>query len=257
MYPLFYNNNNNTTKLLLLPHFHAISVFHRFILQRRRRKISYTISLFFSLCLHRIECTKFNVQFPDKVNEIFTKVENEFKKQSEQWEVYENFMAEYDEVGGEEWAVYRRRPYLLTDFLSKWESKLATTSVTISSVRIQNLISRIRNNLPNITLLQSDALVDRHWAKIIQLLCMTSKSYHEVKLKELLNVIDGLEQNASEIQNIVRQATSEQIVRQAITELEQWGVTATLKTTIHTDSKGIPLTLVKEFQDVLNKVINL
>lgn len=188
------------------------------------------------------------------MNEIFAKVENEFKKQSEQWEVYENFMAEYDEVGTEEWAVYRRRPYLLTDFLSKWDSKLASTSVTISSVRIQNSLSRIRGNLPNITLLQSDALVDRHWAKVIQILGMTSKSYHDVKLRELLNVIDALEQNASEIQNIVRQATSEQIVRQAITELEQWGVTATLKTTIHTDSKGTPLTLVKEFQDVLNKV---
>lgn len=204
--------------------------------------------------IHRSECTKFNVQFPDKVNEIFTKVENEFKQQSEQWEIYENYLKENDEIGAEEWAVYRRRPYILTDFLAKWESKLNSAPVSVSTVRIQNMIGRIRSNFPTFTLLQSDSLIEKHWAKIISILNITPKSYHEVKLKDILSCTEKLEQNTVEIQNIVRQATSEQIVRQAITELEQWGATATLKTTIHTDSKAHTLTLIKDFQEVLNKV---
>lgn len=52
----------------------------------------------------------------------------------------------------------------------------------------------------------------------------------------------------------MRQAASEQIVRQALTELEQWGVSAILKLTPHTDSKGQSVMLIKDFQDVLNKV---
>lgn len=51
----------------------------------------------------------------------------------------------------------------------------------------------------------------------------------------------------------MRQAASEQIVRQALTELEQWGVSAILKLTPHTDSKGQTVMLIKDIQDILNK----
>lgn len=202
----------------------------------------------------RSECTKFNVQFPAEVDEVFGKVENEFKTQSEQWEIYENFVKEHDDVTAEEWTVYRRRPYTLTDFISKWEHQLSNAPVSLSRVRIQNMLSRTRANLPVITMLQSDSLIEKHWAKIAAVLDINAKTYHEIVLKDVLNAMNNIEQNTVELQNIVRQATSEQIVRQAITELEQWGVTASLKTTVHVDSRGNSLTLIKDFQEVLNKV---
>lgn len=55
-------------------------------------------------------------------------------------------------------------------------------------------------------------------------------------------------------QNLVRQASSEQIVRQALNELDQWAVTATLKLTSHTNSAGVNVPLLKDTQEVLNKI---
>lgn len=188
------------------------------------------------------------------MDDAFGKVENEFKTQSEQWQMYEKFVKEQNDVTAEEWTVYRRRPYTLTDFISKWESQLTTIPVSLSSVRIQNSLTRIRSNLPIITMLQSDSLIEKHWAKIVAVLGITPKSYHEIMLKDVLGAMDKIEQNTTELQNIVRQATSEQIVRQAITELEQWGVTASLKTTSHVDSRSNNITLIKDFQEILNKV---
>uniref|UniRef100_A0A1B0DN78 Dynein heavy chain, cytoplasmic n=1 Tax=Phlebotomus papatasi TaxID=29031 RepID=A0A1B0DN78_PHLPP len=72
--------------------------------------------------------------------------------------------------------------------------------------------------------------------------------------RKILNLPQSLSQQTTEIQSIVRQASSEQIVRQALTELEQWGVTASLKLTPHKDSKGQDVSLIRDFQEILNKI---
>lgn len=103
-------------------------------------------------------------------------------------------------------------------------------------------------------MLQSDSLSDKHWANIFNIIDLPPKSYHDIKLQDVLRYAGILSEKSNEIKVIVHQAYSEQIVRQAITELEQWGVVANLKLFSHVDSKNESMMLIKEFQEALNKI---
>lgn len=103
-------------------------------------------------------------------------------------------------------------------------------------------------------MLQSDSLSDKHWANIFNIIGLPPKSYHDIKLVDVLKHAGKMSENSNEIKVIVHQAYSEQIVRQAIIELEQWGVIANLKLFTHVDSKNETVMLIKDFQEALNKI---
>lgn len=105
-----------------------------------------------------------------------------------------------------------------------------------------------------LTMLQSDSLNDKHWATVFNIIGLPPKSYHDIKLVDVLKHAESLSGNSNEIKVLVHQAYSEQIVRQAITELEQWGVVANLKLFPHVDSKSETVMLIKDFQESLNKI---
>lgn len=199
------------------------------------------------------DCTKYNIDFSSDIADMFEKIEASVQKQGEQWQLFEEFQKEADEILEEEWTVYRRRPYILTNFISKWSgsSKLLNNA---SSTRIHKLLDNYQLALPVLQNLQSDGLTEQHWAKIFFIMNEKPKIYHDICVKDILVNVGNLVQNASAIQNLVRQAVSEQVVRQAITELDQWGITAVLKTTVHNDSRGDMIILITDFQEVLNKV---
>lgn len=198
-------------------------------------------------------CEKFNVPLPTKVEESFRKVQQDVTELGKQWEHFEKFTREFDEIGAEEWTVYRRRPYILTDLLTKWKND-QSIPVTSATTRIHQMIELCQNIVPVLQSLQSDALTEKHWARIFHLLGKSPKPTHDILLKDILSSGESLSQQTTEIQSIVRQASSEQIVRQALTELEQWGVTASLKLTPHKDSKGQDVSLIRDFQEILNKI---
>lgn len=199
------------------------------------------------------ECEKFNASFTKELNDKFTKVEDDIKKHGEQWSIFEEFISDYDSIEQEEWSIYRRKPYIFADFLSKWESQTGNM-ITIPAMRIKKQIDNYRNIMPTLTMLQSDSLSDKHWANIFNIIDLPPKSYHDIKLIDVLKHAGKLSENSNEIKVIVHQAYSEQIVRQAITELEQWGVVANLKLFTHIDSKSETIMLIKDFQEALNKI---
>lgn len=49
-------------------------------------------------------------------------------------------------------------------------------------------------------------------------------------------------------------ASSEIVIRQALTELDIWEVEARFQLVPHRDSRGSSVMLIKDFQDILNKV---
>ena len=142
---------------------------------------------------------------------------------------------------------------MFADFLSKWESQTGNM-ITIPAMRIKKQIENYRSIMPTLTMLQSDSLSDKHWANIFNIIDLPPKSYHDIKLADVLKYAGKLSEKSNEIKGIVHQAYSEQIVRQAITELEQWAIVANLKLFTHVDSKNETLMLIKDFQEALNKI---
>lgn len=202
-------------------------------------------------------CKKYNVPFPEEISDVFDKITAGIENQGQQWKDFEQFLSEYENICSEEWTVYRRRPYILSDFISKWYGKIgATNDKRVATKRISRILNDLQTASPVLQTLQSDGLTEKHWAKIFQLMNKPYKLYHDITLKDILIDLDGLATNATEIQHLVRKAASEQIVRQALAELDQWGIQAELKIFDHTDSRGSNVKLIKEFQEVLNKVLS-
>ncbi len=199
------------------------------------------------------DATKYNIVFPGDLAEMFDKIDTDVKVNGEQWEMFESFEKDFDNIASEELSIYRRRPYILTDFLSKW-SNLTNGNKTIASKRIQLSLDAYQSALPIIQNLQSDGLTEKHWSRILSLTDQSPLPYHDICLKHLFKNVQALIKNETAIVNMVRQASSEQIIRAALIELDQWGASATFKTTAHTDTKNGSLTLIRDFQDVLNKI---
>ncbi|XP_060645040.1 cytoplasmic dynein 2 heavy chain 1 [Drosophila nasuta] len=200
------------------------------------------------------ECSKFNMEFPEDALAPFTAIDEQLAEQSKQWQVYDSFLAELQPILQEEWAIYRRRPYVLNEFIARWESSVHA-SIDLPSKRIRQQVERLQATLPILQQLQSDALSERHWAHIFQLLKRSqTKPLHAMLLQDILLDMDALQAAAPEINSIVRQAASEQIVRQALVELDQWSVTAQLKLIERTDAAGQTMSLIKDYQEVLNKI---
>ncbi|KAH8249647.1 hypothetical protein KR032_011100, partial [Drosophila birchii] len=200
------------------------------------------------------ECSKFNMEFPREMLVPFTEIEEQLEQQSKQWQVYDSFLTELKPILLEEWAIYRRRPYLLNEFIAQWEGSVHA-SIDLPSKRIRQQVERLQSALPILQQLQSDALSERHWARIFQLLGQVHpKPLHAILLQDILQDLDSLQAAGQEIANIVRQASSEQIVRQALVELDQWSVTAQLKLITRTDAAGQSVSLIKDYQEMLNKI---
>lgn len=198
-------------------------------------------------------CNKYMVEFPADIQELFVKLADDVSSMGHQWEIFEEFSSEYQNVTNEEWTVYRRRPYILTDFISKWQGN-ANSQSNKASKKIQQMLEEYQTAIPTLQCLQADGLTERHWANIFHLLQMPYKAYHDITLKDILDNSGGLIEKSADIQQLVRKASSEQIIRQAIAELDQWGASAMLKTATHADSLGEMVYIIKDFQDILNKV---
>lgn len=198
-------------------------------------------------------CKKYMVDFSPDIEQLFVKIADDVGRMGHQWEIFEEFSTEYQSVTAEEWTVYRRRPYILTDFISKWQSNISNQS-NKASKKIHQMLEEYQTAIPTLQCLQADGLTERHWANIFHLLQMPYKAYHDITLKDILDHSGGLVENSSDIQQLVRKASSEQIIRQAIAELDQWGASAVLKTSTHADSTGEMVCIIKDFQDILNKV---
>lgn len=145
------------------------------------------------------EATKFNIEIPEDVKTLIEKVDREVEAQKEIWKSYEEFTKEMDVIAAEEWTVYRRRPYILSDFLTKWQNNVKGEKSSVNA-RILTKIQKYQNAIPVLQALQSDSLTEKHWAKIFMMLNKTPKSYHEIQLKEILMVDEQLVQQATEIQ---------------------------------------------------------
>lgn len=198
-------------------------------------------------------CTKYNIDFPAEMKEYFAKISAEIAQKGHQWEFFEEFLTEFETIVSEEWTVYRRRPYILTDFMAKWHSNVSNQT-NKASKKINQILEGYQSAMPALQSLQTDGLTERHWANVFHILKMPYKAYHDVTLKDVLANVSGLTEHSAEIQQLVRKASSEQIIRQALAELDQWGASAELKTSTHADSNGAVVCIIKDFQDILNKV---
>lgn len=125
--------------------------------------------------------------------------------------MFEEFVADHEAIESEEWAVYRRKPYIFTDFLNKWERKVADLT-TVPSLRIKKIIENYRSVMPTLTMLHSDSLNDKHWASIFMTINIMPTSYHDIRLSDVLKHSASLTENSNDIKVIKQKIVSKLLI---------------------------------------------
>lgn len=125
---------------------------------------------------------------------------------------------------------------------------------------------------------------DKHWIEMLGLLGIPSKPVESLIFGDFLAAKENILSQAQALQvlyefkdfklllllhhfyfsfivcdvlvpkDLNNRASSEIVIRQALTELDIWEVEARFQLVSHRDSRGSTVMLIKDFQDILNKV---
>lgn len=90
--------------------------------------------------------------------------------------------------------------------------------------------------------------------EVFNLLEVVPKPIDAVVLKDFLLVAEKLVENSKSLSVLSKRAASEVVVRQALSELDQWDVHTKFAFTKHLDSNSKEIMVVKEFKEILNKI---
>lgn len=132
--------------------------------------------------------------------------------------------------------------------------------------------------IPALKLARGETFTERHWSELMKMAGL-STSAERMVLQDLLRTRTSLMQNFNELRvrriltlsrrikftdfisiylkELNSRAAGESLVRQALAELEQWEIESRWTLVQHVDSGGIQLFIIKEFKDLLNKVLNI
>ena len=106
-------------------------------------------------------------------------------------------------------------------------------------------------------LARGETFTERHWAEFMKMAGLSSSSVERITLKDLFRTRVALSNNLNELKELNSRAAGESLVRQALSELEQWEQESRWTLAQHVDSGGIQLFIIKEFKELLNKVNRL
>lgn len=90
--------------------------------------------------------------------------------------------------------------------------------------------------------------------EVFILLGITPKAIDTIVLKDFLTVPEKLAENSKILGSLSKKAASEVVVRQALSELDQWDVHTRFTFTPHQDSNNKEIMVAKEFKEILNKI---
>ncbi|XP_013138537.1 PREDICTED: cytoplasmic dynein 2 heavy chain 1-like [Papilio polytes] len=196
------------------------------------------------------ECQKFNMDVT--ISDTWKDAEKLIKESVDQWEIFKDYDEEYESIGEQEWLVFQKKLHLLDEFCIKWCARFEPyTSVTLF---LKQTLDKYTDLTIALKYLRGSDFTEHHWREVFSLLDMQYKSPETLKLKDLLNVADNIKKQIKALQKISCSASNESAVRSALSELEVWFAGARLALAAHTDKANRPVTIVKDFTDILNKV---
>ncbi|XP_034239710.1 cytoplasmic dynein 2 heavy chain 1 [Thrips palmi] len=199
------------------------------------------------------DCKLFNLSTPEF--QICNKVEEDIKYHENMWSLFDEFNTGIQNMSKEEWIIFRSKSYRFEEFLNLWDARLKSSpDKTSLTVRLLQDVEKYKAILPLLKLVRGDMFSDKHWIEMLGLLGIPSKPVESLVFGDFLSAKENILAQAQALQDLNNRASSEIVIRQALTELDIWEVEARFQLVSHRDSRGSSVMLIKDFQDILNKV---
>ncbi|XP_071483964.1 LOW QUALITY PROTEIN: cytoplasmic dynein 2 heavy chain 1-like [Diadema antillarum] len=203
------------------------------------------------------DCKHFELEEP--FFSIANDLEVDFDQQTTMWTLYEEFNTGLSDIETEDWIVFRSKTYLFDDFLTLWAEKLRSggpdVEHTVMTVRLSKDIDKYKIVSPLLKYLSSDIFTQEHWMDLYRMLKMPrSTAVDRMTFGDILKTSDQIVANASGLKDLYNRAKGEVSIREALRELDVWGVGACFSLTEYSDSKNNQLMLIKDWKDLVTQV---
>ncbi|NXI65822.1 DYHC2 protein, partial [Anseranas semipalmata] len=200
------------------------------------------------------ECHHFKLEEPDfSLSKV---VSQDIKSCAGIWALYEEFYQGFQEKAKEDWITFRSKTYLFEEFLFNWNDKIRKMEEhTVMTVKLQKEVDKYKMIIPILKYIRGEHLSPDHWLDLFRLLGLPRGTTLEGLLfGDLLKVTDAIIEKAMELKDLNCRAQGEVTVREALRELELWGVGAVFTLTDYEDSQGKTIRLIKDWKDIVNQV---
>uniref|UniRef100_A0A8C0I8A9 Cytoplasmic dynein 2 heavy chain 1 n=1 Tax=Bubo bubo TaxID=30461 RepID=A0A8C0I8A9_BUBBB len=200
------------------------------------------------------ECHHFKLEEPDfSLSKV---VCQDIKSCAEVWALYEEFHQGFQEKAKEDWITFRSKTYLFEEFLFNWHDKMRKMEEhTVMTVKLQKEVDKYKMIIPLLKYIRGEHLSPDHWLDLFRLLGLPRGTTLEGLLfGDLLKVTDAIIEKATELKDLNCRAQGEVTIREALRELELWGVGAVFTLTDYEDSQGKTIRLIKDWKDIVNQV---
>ncbi|XP_053164065.1 cytoplasmic dynein 2 heavy chain 1 isoform X1 [Hemicordylus capensis] len=175
---------------------------------------------------------------------------------AEVWVLYEQFYGGFQEKANEDWITFRSKTYLFEEFLLNWHDRLRKIEEhTIMTVKLQKEVDKYKMTLPVLKYVRGEHLSPDHWLDLFRILGLPrGTSLESLLFGDLLKVADVILEKATELKDLNSRAHGEVTIREALRELELWGVGAVFTLTDYEDSQNRMIKLIKDWKDIVNQV---
>ncbi|KAL8191062.1 UNVERIFIED_CONTAM: Cytoplasmic dynein 2 heavy chain 1, partial [Gekko kuhli] len=200
------------------------------------------------------DCRHFELEEPDFL--LSDEVRRDIDSCAEVWTLYEQFYEGFQEKANEDWITFRSKTYLFEEFLLSWHDKLRKVEEhTIMTVKLQKEVDKYKMALPVLKYVRGEHLSSDHWLDLFRILGLPrGTSLENLLFGDLLKVADVIVERAAELKDLNSRAHGEVTIREALRELELWGVGAIFTLTDYEDSHGRMIKLIKDWKDIVNQV---
>jgi len=196
----------------------------------------------------------------------FENYEKELQSEASNWECYESFSKEISEYLENDWIGISNKVYLFEEMISKWSNNLKSGALNPITIQILKEIDDMKNWIPTLKFIRGDNWLPEHWAEFFRIVALQNvKNVADLTLNDLFGVREAMKAEVDKIKELSNRANGEVSIREALQELESWGVSAEFSLSPYEieydsnefgESESIKKTvmLIKEWKETLTQI---
>ncbi|RXM28913.1 Cytoplasmic dynein 2 heavy chain 1 [Acipenser ruthenus] len=207
------------------------------------------------------DCHHFELEQPDFA--LADSILRDIEDFSVTWSLYEEFQEGFLEMTKEDWITFRSKTYLFEEFLFMWHERLRKQEEhTTMTVKLQDEIDKYKVRIcqgfmvvPVLKYVRGEHLSQDHWLDLFRIVGLPrGTTLEKLVFGDLLRVADTIVAKATELKDLNSRAQAEVTIREALRELDLWGVGAVFTLTDYEDSQNKIIKLIKDWKDIVNQV---
>jgi dynein heavy chain 2, cytosolic len=198
------------------------------------------------------DCEHFGKQAPkfDGMDEV----DEDIQRTSAAWGMLTSFRTEIDAFGTQDWITVRERLHGFEDILSSWGEKLRGRLSDPAARWVIQEVDKFKKSLPSLKYCKGESFTTDHWSQLFKIAGVPKgEKLSTITLNTLLSCATNLVDKMDELKDLAGRAQGELTVREALVELQTWGLETQFSLTTYSDN-GCVTSIIKDWREIMTAV---